>query len=331
MSLYAVEIDLDNRNTSHTQVVELVGADKRVLDVGCWTGDLGRVLQRRGCTVSGFEIDAEAAAVAAEHLGRVVVGNLDRESLLDHFEPGTFDAVVFADVLEHLYDPRAALEDAVKLLAPGGRVVISIPNITHGSVRLANLQGRWNYTDTGLLDRTHIRFWSRQGLLDFVASAGLLAEDLRGTLADPLRTEVEVDETHLPEHVVEWVRDQPDGLVYQFQLAATPVVDGGPTARYPELVPAADAAEVRLPDAFYEARLRAGRDALAMRDHVMGLQAQATSARERSQRLTRNNKRLKDELAEARRQLEERGSELARRRDQGLVGLARRVKRRLTS
>lgn len=294
MSLYAVEIDLSNPNTSHTQAIDLVGRAGRVLDVGCWTGDLGAALAAQGCVVDGFEIDEEAASVASGRLNRVVVGNLEDTSLTDHFERGTYDTVVFADVLEHLMDPAAALRDAVKLLSDEGHIVISIPNVTHGSLRLALLQGRWRTTDTGLLDHTHVRFYSREGLLALMRDAGLVVEDLRGTTADPLNVEVEIDDAALPEQVVEWVRDQPDAFVYQFQLSARPVREGEELGAEPPITLGTEVAAIRPHDAHTEARIRAGRDALIMKDHVLGLQAAATTYRTQADRLRHRARRLRE-------------------------------------
>ncbi|MFI5626373.1 class I SAM-dependent methyltransferase [Nocardioides sp. NPDC051685] len=287
MSHYAVEIDLDHRNTSHVQVLDLAesaastGSGKRVLDVGCWTGEIGRILTERGFVVTGIEIDPEAASLAEKVLERVVVADLDATPLTEIVEPGSFDVVIFADVLEHLADPRAALEQARDLLAPGGRVVISIPNVTHGSIRLALLQGRWKTTDTGLLDRTHIKFYSRAGLLELFAEAGYAIEDLRGTTADPLNVEVAIDADLLPDVAVEWVRQQPDALVYQFQLAARPLADGERPPAAPELVEATPADEVRLRDVHTRRFEEVTRSRLATRDHILGIQASANSAQAR--------------------------------------------------
>ena len=120
MADYAVEIDVDNLNTSHGLIVDLVGSGRRVLDVGCWTGDTGRVLLARGCTVSGVELDAEAAEIARADLEQVVVADLDASALTELFPTGSFDVVVLGDVLEHLADPVRVLTDAASLLAPGG-------------------------------------------------------------------------------------------------------------------------------------------------------------------------------------------------------------------
>ena len=336
MTDYAVAIDLGNPNTSHTQVVDLVGEDKRVLDVGCWSGDLGRVLMSRRCTVSGLEIDPEAAALAAQVLHRVVVADLDTAPLSSHFEAGSFDVVVFADVLEHLKDPAAVLRDAQQLLAPGGRVVISLPNVSHGSVRLHLLQGRWETTDTGLLDRTHIRFYTRTGLLDLLQEAGYVAEDLRGTLADPLSVEVGVDGESLPEDVVEWVRNQPDALVYQFQVSARPRTEADTVVAQPRLTEATALDVVRRRDEHTTAYEQRRRDALAMKDHVLGLQATATSAEFRAEKLYTRVKALRERLDVRNRQIKRLQrrvgrleAELAAVRQSGLRTRAKRAARRL--
>ncbi len=323
MPNYDVEIDVNELNTSHAQVIDLVGTDKRVLDVGCWTGELGRALQARGCRVSGVELIEDAAAEAANVLDEVKVADLDDTPLSSLFSPGLFDVIVFADVLEHVRNPEAVLTDARTLLAAGGRVVISIPNVTHGSLRLALLQGRWETTDTGLLDATHIQFFNRSGLLKLLTAAGLEATQLRGTTADPLTVEVAIDAAGLPEGVVEWVREQPDALVYQFQLAASPVPDGRMPVHVQTLVHGADPDQVRLQDVHTTAAQEAYRDGLRMRDHVVGLQAEATSAQLRATRQKQRGDRLQAEVA----RLRKRVGQLERR---GAVGFARRVKRRLS-
>ncbi|WP_286930961.1 MULTISPECIES: class I SAM-dependent methyltransferase [Aeromicrobium] len=297
MSHYAVEIDPTNLNTSHAQVIDLLGDAHRVLDVGCWAGDLGRVLIERGCRVSGFELDAEAAAIAAEHLESVVVGDLDAAPLSGHFETGSFDAIIFADVLEHVMDPVGVLADSARLLAPGGRIVISIPNVTHGSLRLALLQGRWRTTDTGLLDHTHIRFFSREGLLQMVADAGLVTDELRGTTADPLGVEVDVDPHALPAGVLAWIRTQPDAMVYQFQLAVRPP-RAGEVATTPELVVGKDPRWVRPgPDAEH-VMTAAWRAQLVERDRIIGLETTAAVAAAETRRLQGMVKRLRAQVRE---------------------------------
>jgi 2-polyprenyl-3-methyl-5-hydroxy-6-metoxy-1,4-benzoquinol methylase len=310
---YEVAIDMGNRNTSHTQVAELIGRGKRVLDVGCWTGDLGRLLLTRGNTVSGLEIDAAAAERAAADF-EVVVADLNVAPASEHFEAGSFDVVVFADVLEHLMDPVQVLVDATKLLAPDGKIVISVPNVGHGSVRLALLQGRWNYTATGLLDATHIRFFNRENLLSTFGEAGLVVEDLRGTIADPLDVEVVVDSDRLPPTVVEWVRHQRDALVYQFVAAARLPRDDDPvTAAEVPLVPAAPEESVRRRDK-YTQRARLDREErqerLNVRDHIIGLEAATATAQAEVAKIARQLKGAQSRLDRKNARIKELSDEL---------------------
>ena len=177
MTVYDLEsIDPEALNTSHAQVAVLVGNDKTVLDVGCSTGYLARVLISQGCTVDGVEIELEAAEIARRHLRNVFVVDLDRDDLAAEVGETRYDSIVMADVLEHLVDPGRALSAAASLLAEGGEIVISVPNVAHGALRLALLQGRWDYRETGLLDRTHLRFFNRESIVELIRGAGLTVE-----------------------------------------------------------------------------------------------------------------------------------------------------------
>lgn len=220
MSVYQATVDPAERNTSHTMMLELVGHDKDVLDVGCASGYLAEALGRNGCRVSGIEYDPVEAEKARPSLVELVVADLNTDDLADQFPDRLYDSIVFGDVLEHLLDPDAVLASSLSLLRPGASVVISIPNVAHGAVRLSLLQGHWNYSDTGLLDRTHIRFFTFDTLLAMLERAGLSVTELRSTVADPLGTEIAVEDSVLPPDAVTWVRNQAHAHAYQFVLTA---------------------------------------------------------------------------------------------------------------
>jgi len=220
MSKYDTTLDPAIANNSHYQLLDLVGGQKSVLDVGCATGFLAQALVERGCLVSGIDYDADAVEQARQYLDQLVVGDLNELDLTEAFGGRTFEVIILGDVLEHLIDPAKVLGGLVGLLAPGGSVVISIPNVAHGSVRLALLQGSWDYRELGLMDRTHIRFFTRRTLLAMLGGAGLVAVDVRTTSLDPLAGEVPVDANRLPRGVVDWVREQPDAFSYQFLVRA---------------------------------------------------------------------------------------------------------------
>ena len=154
------------------EMLPLVPASaRRVLDVGCHRGAFGAGLRRAGRKVSGIEIDPVTAADAAARLDEVFVGRYP-----DDIPPGaTFDCVVFNDVLEHMEDPWSALATTVKHLEPGGTVVASIPNVRNIEVLYPLLtRGTWRYHDQGLLDRTHLRFFTKSSMRDLFEDSGFV-------------------------------------------------------------------------------------------------------------------------------------------------------------
>jgi len=223
LSKYDIQLDLEQSpGTSHALLVDMVGGNKRVLDVGCDTGYLGEVLSAFGNITSGFEINEETAQEARKNLVRVEVGDLEATDLVSVFGPGSFDAVVFGDVLEHLRDPLPTLRQSRALLAPGGSVLISTPNIAHGDVRLALLEGNFRYNSLGILDETHTRFFTRESLVTFIHEAGFTLIELRRTHAPLFGTEIEVDENDFDPMLVERLRADPEATTYQFVVRAVP-------------------------------------------------------------------------------------------------------------
>jgi O-antigen biosynthesis protein len=223
LSKYDIEIDLEHRGgTSHALLVELVGSNKRVLDVGCDTGYLGEALDALGNQTVGFESNVATAEAARAKIARVEVGDVETTDLVELFGRGSFDVVVFGDILEHLREPLPVLRQARPLLAPGGSVLISTPNVAHGDVRLALLDGRFRYTKVGILDDTHTRFFTRDSLVDFLHDAGFVLADLRRTRADLFSTEVGVVESDYDPALVARLRADEEATTYQFVLRAIP-------------------------------------------------------------------------------------------------------------
>jgi 2-polyprenyl-3-methyl-5-hydroxy-6-metoxy-1,4-benzoquinol methylase len=219
-SKYETKLNLDDRSSSHALIIELLGLDKRVLDVGCATGNLAEVLAGRGCRVTGIEIDPEAARQAEKHCERVIVGDVESLDLGAELDESVFDVIVFGDVLEHLKDPLQTLRRFKPFLQTEGYVIASIPNIAHGSVRLALMQGRFRYRSLGLLDDTHLRFFTRETVEQLFKDAGFLIADLRRTTRGVFDTEIEIDREQLPPEVLRLVEEDPEASTYQFVLSA---------------------------------------------------------------------------------------------------------------
>jgi len=176
-SAYQLKSDL---HSSHAIILGRLGEGRgrRALDVGAADGFLAELLTRQGWQVTALERDPAQAAKARGRCHEVIVADLD--SAAPRLE-GAFDAIVYGDVLEHLSDPLPVLVALNRSLAPGGRVIVSVPNVAHLWVRLSLLLGRWDYGDRGILDRTHLRFFTRRSFLRFLGDAGLDIEELVAT------------------------------------------------------------------------------------------------------------------------------------------------------
>jgi 2-polyprenyl-3-methyl-5-hydroxy-6-metoxy-1,4-benzoquinol methylase len=212
----------DSPGSTHNLVVELVEPGSHVLEFGCATGYMSRVLRDRlGATVVGVELNAEAAQLAEAHTERVIVGDAEELDLEAELGGARFDAVLFADVLEHLRDPAALLSRVRPLVAEGGSVIASIPNIAHASVRLALLGGSFRYREQGLLDETHLRFFTREGVQDLFEGSGY-------AITHWLRRRLEIEETEipvpstLPEEARAWATGDAEATTYQFVVRALP-------------------------------------------------------------------------------------------------------------
>jgi SAM-dependent methyltransferase len=149
-----------------------------VLEIGCGAGRLGSVYKEHNpaSRYIGVELDASAAAVAAGRLDLVLCGAIEALDL--DFLTGQADCIVYGDVLEHLIDPWAVLKRHAALLAPGGKMVASIPNVQNWSVIADLLRGEWTYRDFGLMDRTHVRFFTLNSIAALFQGAGLAVENV---------------------------------------------------------------------------------------------------------------------------------------------------------
>jgi 2-polyprenyl-3-methyl-5-hydroxy-6-metoxy-1,4-benzoquinol methylase len=151
--------------------VDLAAQGRRILEFGCATGFLSRHLVERGCKVTGVEIDAEAAEKARNWCERVLVADLNRPDWADGLSRD-YDTILFGDVLEHLVNPENALRRASEFLVPNGRVIICLPNIAHWTIRASLLMGKFEYTPTGILDVTHLRFFTPKTARKLIEDAG---------------------------------------------------------------------------------------------------------------------------------------------------------------
>ena len=156
----------------NTLLSDCVGRGKNVLELGCSTGYVSALLQNAKCKVFAIELDPSAADSARRFCEQVVIMDLSQEGWEHKLATQSFDVIVMGDVLEHLVDPDSVLRRVVSLLGPGGQVVISLPNIVHWTQRLKGLFGKFEYKHTGLLDHTHLRFFTLGSARAMIETAG---------------------------------------------------------------------------------------------------------------------------------------------------------------
>lgn len=219
----------DDPYSSHSLILSRLGdgRGRRALDVGAADGFLAERLTAAGWKVTALERDPVQAARAAAHCEEALVVDLEREP-----PPlaGLYDAIIYGDVVEHLSSPLRVLRQLNRYLAPGGVVVVSVPNVAHLWVRLSLLVGRFDYGERGILDRTHLAFFTRRTFLAFLAAAGLTPREMAVTPV-PLPAVVP-EEFHRP--ILAAVhrlsagaaRLWPGGLAYQFVAVCALIGEG---------------------------------------------------------------------------------------------------------
>lgn len=163
--------------SSHSQIKRILGRGhgRRLLDVGCADGEFSLQLAEQGWQVTGIEPFEADAAMATSRGIAVVRGTV--EDSLPRLEE-TFDAVLLGDVLEHLADPWKQLQRVSHVCTPNTDVVVSIPNVAHLSVRAQIARGRFIYTEKGILDRTHLRFFTRDSAIELIEQSGFRIREM---------------------------------------------------------------------------------------------------------------------------------------------------------
>ncbi len=225
-SRYDYQFDPDDDSTP-AQICRLIGHGQRVLELGCAAGAMSVVLTRHyQCQLIGLEADPAAAEAARAHGIDARVANLESPDWAAGLADASFDTVLAADVLEHLHDPLGCLLQLRRLLSPQGRLVVSVPNIAHSGVLAALLCDAFPYRDTGLLDRTHVHFFTRQSLQQMLHQAGFAVTQVQTADTGPHHPEFAAYWDALPPPLRQHLAGNPVGRAYQviMQAALAPAV-----------------------------------------------------------------------------------------------------------
>lgn len=228
--VYLRSIQADER-TSLSVLARHVAPGSTLLDLGCGSGALGAHLSStQACIVDGVTLSETEAAHARQHYRHIEVADLEQTDLIAIFGQERYDAIVCADVLEHLRRPEDVLTACRRLLKPDGILLLSVPNAGYCGLLAELLQGDFRYREEGLLDRTHLRFFTRQSLRRFMGEQQWHLTSLETIVRDVPDSEFNVAFDRLPPAAARYILAAPDAQVYQFIGVAQPTTTLAETA-----------------------------------------------------------------------------------------------------
>lgn len=225
---YDTVIDPAVIDNSHSQLIRMIPKGAKILDVGCASGILGEYMVNvLGCDVVGLDFDSTALVIAKQRACYRKLIQVDLESFSASIlrEDDCFDAIVFGDVLEHLRAPAALLRELSSVLGSEGSFLISLPNVAHGSIKLNLLLNRFLYSEEGLLDRTHLRFFSLATILEFCDQNRFRIGSFSRVFAPIYGMEQKVPVEEIPDAVLYMVEDSPESWVYQYVFSLKPAYE----------------------------------------------------------------------------------------------------------
>ncbi|WP_162636859.1 class I SAM-dependent methyltransferase [Paenibacillus odorifer] len=219
---YDFDLDVSSKN-SLSLIIKKIRPGSTVLEFGPAAGRMTKYLKEQlNCKVYIVEIDEVAAKKASFFAEDVVIGNIEDFKWFEQYKNVKFDHIIFADVLEHLYNPQIVMNKCVELLKIGGSLLISVPNIAHNSVIIDLLHNKFEYRKTGLLDDTHIRFFTYTSLINMISTCNLAVKWEDAIIKRVGETELGNFFDGLPNGVVKFLKNRPLCDLYQFVMELQP-------------------------------------------------------------------------------------------------------------
>lgn len=216
MSKYDCDLYLDSRS-SVSILISKIKPDSIVLEFGPANGRMTKYLKEKlNCKVYAVEIDKEAAKNTAIYTEKIVVDSIENYMWKDEFQDIKFDYIIFADVLEHLYSPEEVLKSVAPFLRTKGSILVSIPNISHNAITIGLLKNEFNYGPLGLLDDTHIRFYTKKTFDKLISKCGYHIAFETAIFTSPEDTELGYGYDQIPKSIAHYIAKLDHGEVYQY-------------------------------------------------------------------------------------------------------------------
>ena len=212
-----------NSESSPAKIIKLIEKKTNVLEIGCSSGSQTKILTGTlGCTVTGIEINPEAASDAAEHCKNIITGNIESIDLTEALGDSKYDFIILSDVLEHLQSPHDTLTRLSAYLNENGSIVASIPNVAHIGLIFELANGKFDYRKFGLLDDTHIRFFTKKSIYHLFESAGYSISTLDRTTCHLENSEFKTMATDTKDkEILKYIESHnPEHDTYQFIVKA---------------------------------------------------------------------------------------------------------------
>lgn len=216
------DFNLDDKNNRLTRIIDLVGSQKTVLEIGTSTGYVSKILMERGNKVFGLEPDARAGHIASQYCEQMIIADIESLDPATYYEPSYFDIILCRDVFQYTRNVPALLIPLKKYLKPGGYIVACLPNFCHGDVILRILMGEFPYFSHIVSDRTPIQFFSLKNMYSLFSECGYEIQNLQKTSADIGTTELKLSPELISPALLQFIQSLPDSRTYQFICTAHP-------------------------------------------------------------------------------------------------------------
>lgn len=211
-----IDKDFNKLSVEHKYVLSLIDKDSSVLEIGCHTGYFSFWLKEKDCSVFGADIYEPAIEKASKFLDESFIGNVETNAFFESIQNRQFDSIVIMHVLEHLVNPEVFLNGLREHLTKDGNIIIAVPNISNWNSRLELFKGNFNYTETGIMDKTHLRFFNYITMKGLIKKAGFMPIGFRGVGKSTFSV--------LPNWKVIWRINKVSSKVFQFLIRNNPNV-----------------------------------------------------------------------------------------------------------